>query len=67
MGADYFKLDDYRGVCCQLGRDEEGNSFNRAELEAACLPLEDVKRKQDRKPIILLSDSACFLSSSQNG
>jgi len=42
-----------------------GNSFNRAELGAACLALEDVKRKQDRKPTILLSDSACFLSSSQ--
>jgi len=27
--------------------------------------LEDAKRKQDRKPVILLSDSACFLSSSQ--
>jgi len=42
-----------------------GNSSNRAELGAACLALEDVKRKQDRKPIILLSDSACFVSSSQ--
>ena len=51
--------------CCQLGRGEEGNSSNRAELGAACLALEDAKRKQDRKPIILLSDSACFLSSSQ--
>jgi len=27
--------------------------------------LEDAKRKQDRKPVILLSDSTCFLSSSQ--
>ena len=26
---------------------------------------EDAKRKQDRKPVILLSDSACFLSSFQ--
>jgi len=65
MGAGYIKLDEYRCGCCQLGRDEEGNSYNRAELGAACLALEDAKRKQDRKPIILLSDSACFLSSSQ--
>jgi len=65
MGAGYFKLDENRGGCCQLGRGEEGNSSNRAELGAACLALEDAKRKQDRKPIILVSDSACFLSSSQ--
>jgi len=62
MGAGYFKLDVLRGGCCQLGRGEEGNSSNRAELGAACLALEDDKRIQDRKPIILLSDSACFLS-----
>ena len=65
MGAGYFKLDEYRGGCCQPGRGEERNSSNRAELGAACLALEDAKRKQDRKPIILLSDSACFLSSFQ--
>jgi len=65
MGAGYFKLDEYRGGCCQLGRGEEGNSSTRPELGAACLALEGPKRKQDRKPIILLSDSACFLSSSQ--
>jgi len=65
MGAGYFKLDENRGECCQLGRGEEGNSYNRAELGAVCLALEDAKRKQDRKPINLLSDSACFLSSSQ--
>jgi len=65
MGAGYFKLDEHRGGCCQLGRGEQGNSSNRAELGAACLALEDAKRKQDRKPIILLSDSACLLSSSQ--
>jgi len=65
LGAGYFKLDEHRGGCCQLERDEEGNSSNRAELGAACLALEDAKRIQDRKPIILLSDSACFLSSSQ--
>jgi len=34
-------------------------------LGAACQALEDSKRQQNRKPIILLSDSACFLSSSQ--
>jgi len=65
MGAGYFKQDEHRGGCCQMGTGEEGNSSNRAELAAACLALEDAKRKQDRKPIILLSDSACFLSSSQ--
>jgi len=65
MGAGFFKLDEYRGGCCQLGRGEEGNYSNRAELGAACLALEDAKRQQDRKPVILLSDSACFLSSSQ--
>jgi len=65
VGAGFFKLDEYRGGCCQLGRGEEGNSSNRAELGAACLALEDAKRQQDRKPVILLSDSACFLSSSQ--
>jgi len=64
MGAGYYRLDENRGGCCQLGRGEEGNSSNRAELGAACLALEDAKRKQDRKPIILSSDSACFLSSS---
>jgi len=35
------------------------------ELGAACLALEDAKGKKDRNPIILLSDSACFLTSSQ--
>ena len=55
----------HRGGCCQLGRGEEGNSSNRAELGAACLALEDSKRQQERKPVILLSDSPCFLSSSQ--
>ena len=65
MGAGYFRLDEHRGGCCQLGRGEEGNSSNRAKLGAACLALEDAKRKQDRKPVILLFDSACLLSSSQ--
>jgi len=65
MGAGFFKLDEYRGGCCQLGRGEEGNFSKRAELGAACLALEDAKRQQHRKPVILLSDSACFMSSSQ--
>ena len=65
MGAGFFKLNENRGGCCQLGRGEEGNSSNRAELGAACLALEDTKKQQDRKPVIFLSDSACFLSSSQ--
>ena len=65
VGAGFFKLDEHRGGYCQLGRGEEGNSSNRAERGAACLALEDAKRQQDRKPVILLSDSACFLSSSQ--
>ena len=65
MGAGYFRLDEHRGGSFQLGRGEEGNFSNRAELGAACLALEDAKRIQDRKPVILLSDSACFLSSSQ--
>ena len=65
MGAGFFQLDEQRGGCCQLGRGEEGNSSNRAELGAACLAIEDSKRQQDRKPVILFSDSACFLSSSQ--
>jgi len=64
MGAGYYRLDENREGCCQLGRGEEGNSSNRPELGAACLALEDAKSKQDGKPIILLSDSACFLSSS---
>jgi len=63
MGAGYYRLVENKGGCCQLGRGEEGNSSNRAELAAACLALEDAKRKQDRKPVILLSGSACFLSS----
>jgi len=63
MGAGYYRLDENRGGCCQLGRGQEGNSSNRVELGAACLALEDAKRKQDRVPVILLSDSACFLSS----
>jgi len=65
MGPGFYRLDKNRGGCCQLGRGEEDNSSNRAELGAACLALEDAKRKQDRKPVILLSDSACFLSFSQ--
>jgi len=65
IGAGYYRLDENRGGCCQLGRGEEGNSSNRPELGAACLALEDAKSKQDGKPIIFLSDSACFLSSSQ--
>jgi len=48
MGAGFFKLDEHRGGCCQLGRGEEGNSSDRAELGAACLALEDSKRQQDR-------------------
>ena len=32
MGAGFFKLNEKRGGCCQLGRGEEGNSSNRAEL-----------------------------------
>ena len=35
MGAGHFKLDENSGGCCQLGRGEEGNSSNRAELGAA--------------------------------
>jgi len=67
MGAGFYRLDGNCGIggCYQLGRGEEGNSSNRAELGTACLALEDAKRKQDRKPGIPLSDSACFLSSSQ--
>jgi len=57
VGAGYYRLDENRGGCCQLGRGEEGNSSNRAELGVACLALEDAKRKQDRKPVILPSDS----------
>ena len=47
MGAGFFKLDEHRGGCCQLGRGEEGNSSDRAELGAACLALEDSKRQQN--------------------
>jgi len=65
MKAGYYRLDENRGECCQLSRGEEGNSSNRAELGAACLVLEDAKSKQDMKATILLSDSACFLFSSQ--
>ena len=65
MGAGFFLLNEHRGGCCQLGQGIEGNSSNRAELGAACLALEDTTNQQDRKPVILLSDSACFLSSSQ--
>jgi len=65
VGAGFYRLDENRGGCCQLGRGEAGNSSNRAELGAACLALEDAREKKDRKPTILLSDSACFLSSSQ--
>ena len=65
MGAGFFILNEHRGGCCQLGRGVEGNSSNRAELGAACLALEDSKKQRDRKPVILLSDSACLLSSSQ--
>jgi len=36
MGAGFYKLDENRGGCCQLGTGEEGNSSNRAEIGAAC-------------------------------
>jgi len=65
MGVGFYRKDENRGRCCQLGRGEEGNSSNRVELGVACLALEDAKRKQKRKPVILLSDSACLLSSSK--
>ena len=61
----YYRLNESRGGCCQVGRGEEGNSSNRTELGAACLALEDAKRKQEWKPVILSSNSARFLSSSQ--
>ena len=50
MGAGFFKLNENRGGCCQLGRGEEGNSSNRAELGVACLALEDTKKQQDGNP-----------------
>jgi len=65
MGAGFYRLDENRGGCCQLGRGEEGNSSNRAELGAACLALKDAKGRKDRKPMIFLSDYACPLTSSQ--
>jgi len=52
MGAGYYRLDENRGGCCQLGRGAEGNFSNRAELGMACLALEDAKRKQDTRPTI---------------
>ena len=42
-----------------------GLNLDEDSEKAACLALEDTKKQQDRKPVILLSDSACFLSSSQ--
>jgi len=65
MKAGFYRLDENRGGCCQLGRGEEGTSSNRAELGAACLAIEDAKEKKDGKPMILLSDSACLLTSFQ--
>ena len=44
MGAGFFKLDEHRGGCCQLGRGVEGNSSNRAELGAACLALRRLQK-----------------------
>jgi ribonuclease HI len=61
----YVYIYIYMYVYIYMGRGEEGNSSNRAELGAERLALEDAKGKQDRKPVILLSDSGCFLSSSQ--
>jgi len=66
MGAGFYRLSDDRGGCCQLGRGEEGNSSNRAELGTACLALEDAKNKNNRKLIVLPTDSACLLTSAQN-
>ena len=65
MGADFYRLDESRGGSCQLGRGEEGNSLNRAELGAACLALEDAKKREDDRPILLLTASACLLTSIQ--
>ena len=58
MGAGFYRLDENWGGCCQLGRREEGNSSNRAELGAACLVLEYAKDRKDRKPTIL--QSSCW-------
>ena len=44
--AGFYRLDENRGGCCQLGRGEEGNSSNRAELGAACVVLEEPKGKR---------------------
>jgi len=52
-----MKIDEDRGGCCQLGREEEGN--------LACLVLQDAKIRGDDKPIVLRSDLACLLSSIQ--
>jgi len=45
MVAGFYRLDKSRGGCCQLGRGEEGNSSNRAELGAACLALENASKQ----------------------
>jgi len=44
MGAGFFKLDEHRGGCCQLGRGEEGNSSHRAELGKASRRLQETTR-----------------------
>ena len=65
MGAGFYRLDENRGGSYQLERGEEATPPTERNLGAACLALEDAKGKEDRKPIILLSNSPCFLSSSQ--
>jgi len=63
IGAGFYRLDESRGGCCQLERGGERNSSNRAELGAACLAREDAKNREDGRPRLLLTASACLLTS----
>ena len=65
MGAGFYRFDEDRGGCCHLGKGDQGNSSSHPELGLACLALEDAKIRGDDKLIVLLSDSACLLSSIQ--
>jgi len=54
------------GGFCKVGRDEEGPSSNRAEHAAACIALEDaIAYASSLRPLILLTDSKCFLMAIQ--
>jgi len=47
MGTGFYRLDEDRRGCSEIGRGEEVNSSNRAELRVACLALKDARKRNE--------------------